>query len=66
MQSNGKFITFEGIDGAGKTTIISKLSAWLSSQKIMHVLRIFSLTFEQKCVIFLLSKRHRSILCLFA
>ncbi|MBE6455713.1 MAG: dTMP kinase [Alphaproteobacteria bacterium] len=33
----GKFIIIEGIDGAGKTTLIAKLSDYLSSENISHI-----------------------------
>lgn len=32
-----KFITFEGIDGAGKTTLVGELSGWLTEAGISHI-----------------------------
>jgi dTMP kinase len=35
---SGFFLTFEGLDGSGKTTQIRKLAAWLEAQNLPHVL----------------------------
>ncbi|MBL8152154.1 MAG: dTMP kinase [Blastocatellia bacterium] len=34
---SGLFITFEGIDGSGKTTQLQKLSSWLAGASIPHL-----------------------------
>ncbi len=35
--TRGRFIVFEGGDGAGKTTQAAKLDAWLEAQNIRHI-----------------------------
>ena len=35
--NSGKFIVFEGGEGAGKTTMIKKISLWMKENNIDHI-----------------------------
>lgn len=58
---NGKLITFEGIEGSGKTTLINNVSKYLTKKKIPHIkTSIFSIPEVNKLIKDFILKKNTS------